>query len=111
MNYTAEAGSMYSSSGSNRKQLTTTRALFPQCSPDNKWVIFSAIEMSRENILMRVPFDGGEPVPLTDKTIRAGVISPDGKWIAGNYHEEVNAPWKIAVIPFDGGRLSNSNFR
>ena len=51
----------------------------------------------------RVPFDGSEPIQLTDKPSNGAAISPDGTLIACWYKQDAASPWKIAMIPFAGG--------
>ena len=41
---------------------------------------------------------------LTDYNSSLGVVSPDGKSIAGLYREQATSPFKIAIIPFEGGQ-------
>jgi Tol biopolymer transport system component len=53
--------------------------------------------------LWKIPVDGGDSVRLTDKYSNWPVISPDGKLIACSYRDGENSPWKVAVIPFEGG--------
>jgi Tol biopolymer transport system component len=93
--------------GGNLKQLTNDGAAFsPQVSPDGQWIIYTSNSLGKD-ALLKVGIDGGTPVPLTDKPSPQPAISPDGKWIACYYGDEVsNSPWKIALIPFEGGRPS-----
>ena len=54
--------------------------------------------------LWRVSIEGGAPSPLSEKTLSAPAISPDGRMIAAVYSDEdPNSPARIAVIPFEGG--------
>ncbi|MGH9901656.1 MAG: DPP IV N-terminal domain-containing protein, partial [Pyrinomonadaceae bacterium] len=72
------------------------------CSPDGRWVAYTSIASGKQT-LWKVPIDGGEAVQLTNRDAERPVFSPDGKFIACRYHEEPNAPWRIAVIPAEGG--------
>jgi Tol biopolymer transport system component/DNA-binding winged helix-turn-helix (wHTH) protein len=71
--------------GSNQKQLTNgERDLYPECSPDGKWVYF--IDGS-EFRLMRVPADGGTPEQVPGSAVPNAIffwvaLSPDGKRLA-----------------------------
>jgi Tol biopolymer transport system component len=40
---------------------------------------------------------------LTDKLTSRPAFSPDGKQIACLYRQERTAPWKIAILPSEGG--------
>lgn len=88
--------------GSDQKQLTDGDGEeLPQFSPDGRWVVYSTIGES--NYVWRIPAGGGQPVQLTDKTSIAPTVSPDGKLVACAY-KDGNAPFRIALIPLDGGR-------
>ncbi len=41
---------------------------------------------------------------LTDNNSVLEVVSPDGKLIACIYREQENSPFRIAIIPFEGGQ-------
>ena len=73
-----------------------------ECSPDGKWVLYTA---ALSNTLNRLSIDGGAPTLIA--TFPLGVtasISPDGKWIACSYQEAGPVPTpKISVIPVEGG--------
>jgi eukaryotic-like serine/threonine-protein kinase len=75
-----------------------------ECSPDGTWVLFNSAHK-----LYRVPIEGGTPVEIFKSTSGTnGVISPDGKWIACTYQEQVPVPTlKLAVIPVAGGAPVN----
>lgn len=89
------------SDGNNLKQLTEgNEDTQPHGSPDGKWVVYRGSDSS----LWKVSIDGGPPVRLTDRPAQRPVFSPDGKMIACYYHVEANAPWKLALIPTEGGQ-------
>ena len=92
--------------GSNPIRLTTGLSDgFPALTPDSRWVVYTAFDGVKPN-LMKVSIDGGEPVKITDRVVTAGVVSPDGKWIAYSYPESPDplAPAnRIALMPFEGG--------
>jgi Tol biopolymer transport system component len=75
----------------------------PNCSPDGKWVIYTDIGSDKPT-LWKVSIDGGEPVQLSKTFSRLPSVSPDGKLIACLYsNEESGAPWRLALLTFDGG--------
>jgi Tol biopolymer transport system component len=75
-----------------------------QVTPDGRYVIFQHIGAGTLATLWRVSIDGGTPERLTTELSVRPAISPDGKWIACWQKEQTpNAPWRIAVIPFEGG--------
>jgi Tol biopolymer transport system component len=69
----------------------------PSFSPDSKWVVYTALNHGKP-IVLKVPVEGGEPVPLTEQPAQRPLVSPDGKYIACVYDG------KVAIIPFDGGK-------
>jgi eukaryotic-like serine/threonine-protein kinase len=86
--------------GSNPTQLTNGGGeSFPQCSPNGQWVVFNS--RSTGTPLLKVPIDGGEPVPIAEKNSDLVAISPDGKWVASLHFE--NAKTNTAIYPFEGG--------
>ena len=90
--------------GSNRKQLTSgPDESWSWCSPDSQWVVYHSGHQGRRTV-WRVPIEGGTPQELTDYPSVAPVVSPDGRRISVYYRLENKAPWRLGVIPFDGGR-------
>jgi hypothetical protein len=51
--------------------------------------------------VLKVPIDGGEPVPIAVKSSLGLALSPDGKWIASTHWEP--AAINTAVYPVEGG--------
>jgi serine/threonine protein kinase len=89
--------------GGNARRLTSgSDEQFPQFSPDGRWVVYQGFTEGVPTV-WKIPVDGGESLRLTDKYSNWPVVSPDGKWIACGYRNELNSPWKIAVIPVEGG--------
>jgi TolB protein len=89
--------------GSNPVQLTNGKGEeFPYCSPDGKWVVYTSTATSKFTI-WKVPIDGGEPQQLTDQLSQWPVVSPDSKLVSCWYRGEPNSPWRIAIIPIEGG--------
>ncbi|MEO8433715.1 MAG: protein kinase [Pyrinomonadaceae bacterium] len=85
--------------GSNARQLTDGGGeLNPQCSPTGTVVYQSS---SGKSNLWKVPIEGGETVPIIDKTSTGVALSPDGKWIASGYFQPTSV--KIAIYPIEGG--------
>lgn len=91
--------------GSNAKQLTQgTSAFYPTISPDGKWVVYAAISESGKPNLWKTPIEGGDAVQLTTNISLWPKISPDGKFIACQYHDEQpNSLPKVAILPMEGG--------
>ena len=93
--------------GSNPVQLTYGSGEGqPVCSPDGRWVIYAQggpNTSAEQKTLWRVPIDGGESLPLTDKPSAFASISPDGTLIACWYQEDPAGPMKMALIPTSGG--------
>jgi serine/threonine protein kinase/dipeptidyl aminopeptidase/acylaminoacyl peptidase len=86
--------------GSNPTQLTNGGGeSSPQCSPNGRWVDFNS--RSTGTPLLKVPIDGGEPVPIAEKPSDFVAISPDGKWVASLHFEP--AKTNTAIYPFEGG--------
>ncbi len=94
--------------GGNPVQLTRgTGEDHPTCSPDGKWVVFTAMEAPGKGnpSLWKVSIDGGEPVQVTDAFTNFPSISPDGKMIACFYSPAVNISGQLAIYSFDDHRL------
>ena len=76
--------------GSNPVQLSTDApALWPQCSPDGKWVYFDHV-VNGNAVIERVPISGGEAKPVPGSSVPnaflatsgAFAVSPDGRQMA-----------------------------
>ena len=66
--------------GSNLAQLTNGYAeRNAAISPDGKWIYFNS---APNNFLWKIPFQGGEPIPLTNEVAVYPSVSPNGKLIA-----------------------------
>ena len=88
--------------GNNRKQLTNgIYEDWPDLSPDGQWVIYHGSDSSGDRI-WKVSVEGGTPLPLSDKSARHPVFSPDGKLIACFLRDDRSA-WQLAVLPVSGG--------
>ena len=89
--------------GSNQKQLTDGNSDDEaSVSPDSRWVIFAS-RRSGDWRLWKVSIDGGDAVQMSDLSAREPQVSPDGKMIACEYREDINSPWRMALLPFEGG--------
>lgn len=90
--------------GGNVKRLTEGPGdIFPQSSPDGRWVVFWSNRSGALRV-WKVSVDGGPPVQLTDKVMFNPTVSPDGSQIACLYRDDREGSLsKVAIIPFAGG--------
>lgn len=89
--------------GTGQTQLTSgVSDEFPAISSDGRSVIYTATG-STLYTLWRVPVEGGPSVQLTDRLSQWPAASPDGKWIACWYRAETKQPWRLALLPTNGG--------
>lgn len=87
----------------------------PHISPDGRWVVYIG---NRDSFgpMYRIPAEGGEPV-LLSKTRAAWIrVSPDSKFVAGEF--EIDGKPKLGIVSIDGGEMlkvfdvpSTANFR
>jgi Tol biopolymer transport system component len=84
--------------GSNPKVLSRG-GFFQDVSQDGRWVIFTP----PTGKLLKVPIDGGKPVPVTEAYALRPVISPDGQFVACNYQDKSGEDFKVAILPFADG--------
>ncbi len=94
--------------GAHAKQLTSgSGENHAQLSPNGKWVVYTLF--AGKPTLWRVSVEGGAPSPLSDRTLSAPALSPDGTMIAAVYRDEhTNSRARIAVMPFEGGEISKT---
>jgi TolB protein len=87
-----------------QKQLTTGAETDsqPDCTPDGQWVVFRSLRQGRFTF-WKVPFSGGAPEQISDKSSTWAAVSPDGKLVALRYFDDQANANKIAVVPFAGG--------
>ncbi|HVQ36948.1 MAG TPA: protein kinase [Pyrinomonadaceae bacterium] len=91
------------SDGKNQTQLTTGEDdSWVWCSPKGTSVVYHSGQQGKRT-LWRVSVEGGKPEKLTDYPSVCPVVSPDGKWISSYYRPGTKDPWRLAIIPFDGG--------
>ena len=92
--------------GSHPLPLTNSKeeSNWAQVSPDGRFVIYQHVGAGTLATLWRVSINGGAPERLTNDLAMRPSISPDGKLVAYWQKEQTpNAPWRIAVVPFEGG--------
>ena len=90
--------------GGNPIQLTDGNSdLGASITPDSRWVVYNSDRSGRPAI-WKVPIDGGESVRLTEHAAENPEVSPDGTLIVGTYRDEINSPWRYAIVPIDGGK-------
>jgi serine/threonine protein kinase len=89
--------------GGNPKQLTNSGDEdLPQFTPDGRSVVYHSIDGAKYSI-RKISIEGGDPLVLTRETSTQPDVSPDGRLIACFARTEEGAPWKIAILPADGG--------
>jgi eukaryotic-like serine/threonine-protein kinase len=91
--------------GSNPTRLAEENIGEEDCSPDGKWVVYSA-NTSDGIKLYRLPVEGGSPTEIGSAPGGGGNprISPDGKFVAYTFQEGSPVPQpKFGVISADGG--------
>ena len=89
--------------GFNPQRLTNKFDLFPQWSPDSQWIVYTSQTASGVAI-WKVAVNGGQPVQLNEKLATAPTVSPDGKLVACYCKDNPSAPFKVAVLPIEGGQ-------
>ncbi len=90
--------------GGGLKQLTNGKFdHFPSISPDGRWIVYSSLG-ANGTFFWKVSIDGGEPTQLSHSVTHRPQVSPDGKWIACFYKDENDGRFKVALIPFEGGK-------
>ncbi|MDX6612119.1 MAG: eukaryotic-like serine/threonine-protein kinase [Blastocatellia bacterium] len=92
--------------GGDTRQLTNGgNDEFPSLSPDSQWIVFvRKSSYSGKASLWRVSINGGEAIQLTDNAVGRPAVSPDGKLIACSYQNEPGREWRVAIMPFSGGK-------
>lgn len=95
--------------GGNLKPLTTSKVFGGiSCSPDGKFVVYTARGSQDLPVLWKIGIDGGEPVQLTDEKYWAELptISPDGKKVAFQYFGGGKRA-TLGSIPIEGGQITD----
>ena len=89
--------------GSNRKQLTFGGDEdLPRFTPDGKWIVYHHIDQNRYSI-RKVSIDGGEPKIIVNEFATQPDVSPRGDFVACFAGPPGGTPWKILVVPIEGG--------
>lgn len=91
--------------GTNLVQITNGDGEFrPSLTPDGKWIVYDSNYPNEPgSFLWKIPFEGGKPIKLTDKTSANPVVSPNGKLIAFRCIRGGSLPVTVSVIHIDGG--------
>lgn len=92
--------------GSDLRQLTfgETIDIQPDCSPDNKRIVYLS-EENGSSFIKEISIEGGTPVALTDYFMANPTFSPDGKHIAGKFMSASRSqPGEIVIISASGGK-------
>jgi Tol biopolymer transport system component len=85
--------------GTNLKQVGEN-GILARCSPDGRWIVYTS--PFNKFTVWKIPIDGGDAVPLGDKSSRNFAISPDGKLLAMVVHPS-DSRSIVEIIPFEGG--------
>jgi len=97
--------------GSSLKQLTNGDAdSYAQITPDGKWLVYESVSSGKLRI-MKQRLDGGTPQPVTERTASRPTISPDGKWIAVYFFDDIVNRFEIAIMPTEGGEPSKVSYQ
>jgi Tol biopolymer transport system component len=88
--------------GSGLRQVTRGEDYHPAISPDGRWVYFERYSGNRPSI-WRVSIDGGEPESVIAMPSASATLSPDGAMLACLYQAAEGAPYRVAVLPVEGG--------
>jgi Tol biopolymer transport system component len=92
------------SEGLDSRQLTFSNDDgYAQCSRDSKWFIYGSGNKGHPT-LFKMPIEGGQPIPISDKYRGVARLSPDTRWVAAAF-EDPPKHLEIAVISVDGGPL------
>lgn len=94
--------------GSGLQQLTDSEGEMSVClTPDGRWLIHTRQTEAYSGSIWKTPLDGsGQAVKLSDIFADRLTVSPDGTMIAFAFFdqkEKIKSPWKIGVVPIDGG--------
>ena len=93
------------SNGANLRQLThgnaDERATF---SADGRWVFYQRWSEGKVH-LFKIPFDGGEPVQVSDLQMGFPSFSHRGDRILVQYYDDKASEWKVGIISAADGKL------
>jgi Tol biopolymer transport system component len=93
-------------SGGNAIRLTSNHSAEEEgtFTPDGKWVVFTMLTNGRR-ALWRVPIEGGAPTLISQAQAMKASVSPDGKLIACEYHDETSGKVLVAILKLETGEL------
>ena len=93
------------SNGANLRQLThgnvDEKATF---SPDGRWVFYQHWSEGKIH-LFKIPFNGGEPVQVSDLQMSNPSFSHRGDRILVQYYDDKSSEWKVGIISAVDGKL------
>jgi serine/threonine protein kinase/Tol biopolymer transport system component len=93
------------SNGSNLRQLTHGNADERETfSPDGRWIFFQRWTEGKTH-LFKIPFDGGEPVQVSDLQMGFPSFSHRGDRILVRYYDDKSSQWKVGIISAADGKL------
>lgn len=84
---------------------------YPQCTPDGRWIVYQS--GANYPTLWKIPFAGGEAIPITKTTASRPSISPDGRFVAYHYLDSSldRSRWGIGITRLeDGVRVKRFDF-
>jgi Tol biopolymer transport system component len=91
--------------GANLRQLThdnvDEKATF---SPDRRWVFYQHWSEGKIH-LFKIPFNGGEPVQVSDLQMGNPSFSHRGDRILVQYYDDKSSEWKVGIISAVDGKL------
>jgi len=94
--------------GSDPMQLTHGDGeLRPSWANNSDWIYYTHGKPDESNRQLRsiwkVPANGGTPIQVTSVPSYGAVVSRDGKFVAAWYKASPTTPWRVAIIPSEGG--------
>jgi eukaryotic-like serine/threonine-protein kinase len=91
--------------GANLRQLTFSNAdIDPAFSPDGAWVYFEHWAAGKVQLL-KVPFAGGQPAPVSDLQIQSHSFSHHGDRIVVKYFDDKATQWKVGILSAADGKF------
>ena len=68
---------------------------------DGKWLVYLSLE-TRDQILYKVPFGGGDPIQILDAPFRSYTLSPDGTRLAVRFVDPSTNKFETDIRTLDG---------
>jgi serine/threonine protein kinase len=91
--------------GSELRQLSFGNAdLDPALSPDGAWVYFDRWVEGKVHLL-KAPFTGGDPLPVSDLQIQSHSFSHRGDRIVVKYFDDKASQWKVGILSAADGKF------